>query len=164
MQFTIRKYVEEDWPEVWGIIEPIFRAGDSYPCDPNISENDAYIYWVEKPIVTFVATDESEEMVGTYYIVPDQPGLGSHICNCGYIVSQKHRRRGVGRELCLDSQKKARHLSFKGVRFNLVVSTNLAAVACWTKAGMEIVGTVPKSFKHVEHGYVSTFVMFKWIE
>jgi len=37
------------------------------------------------PSSTYVALAEGQ-MVGTYYLKPNQPGLGSHVCNAGYMV------------------------------------------------------------------------------
>lgn len=49
------------------------------------------------------------------------------------------------------------------MQFNLVVETNEGAVRLWQKLGFEVIGTIPKAFKHPEHGYVGACVMFKWL-
>ncbi|MFO7684805.1 MAG: GNAT family N-acetyltransferase [Desulfobacterales bacterium] len=41
---------------------------------------------------------------GTYYIKPNQPGLGSHVCNCGYVVSPEAQGQGVAAAMCEHSQ------------------------------------------------------------
>ena len=48
--------------------------------------------------MTFVATDENNRVMGTCYIKPNQPALGAHVCNCGYIAGVKARGRGVAQK------------------------------------------------------------------
>ena len=50
------------------------------------------------------------------------------------------------------------------MKFNLVVSTNAAAISAWKKAGMEIIATVPRAFRHPAHGFVDAYVMFKALD
>lgn len=157
----IRLFEEADWPAVWAILEPAFRAGDSYPCAVDISEAETRNYWIETPPCTFVAQDDGGAIVGTYYLRPDQMGLGSHVCNCGYVVAEAARGRGLAVEMCRHSQGEARRRGFLGMKFNLVVTTNEAAVRAWTKSGMKIIGTIPKAFRHARLGLVDAHIMYK---
>jgi hypothetical protein len=50
----IRHYVDQDWIQVWAIIEPVFRAGETYAFSPNITEQEARHVWIEIPEITFV--------------------------------------------------------------------------------------------------------------
>jgi ribosomal protein S18 acetylase RimI-like enzyme len=54
----------------------------------------------------------------------------------------------------------ARSAGYRGVQFNAVVETNVAAVSLWRSFGFEVIGTVPGAFRHPEHGYVGLHVMF----
>lgn len=80
---TIRAIEQSDWPAVWQLIEPVFRAGETYAFSPKITEREAQKIWIEAPAATFVAESKSGDLLGTYYIKPNQPTLGSHVCNCG---------------------------------------------------------------------------------
>ena len=51
----IRPFQDQDWPLVWKIIMPVFRAGETYAFSPDISEEEAHKVWIEKPEITFVA-------------------------------------------------------------------------------------------------------------
>lgn len=157
----MRLFEAADWPAVWAILEPAFRAGDSYPCAVDISEAEARRYWIETPPYTFVALDDAGAIVGTYYLRPDQMGLGAHVCNCGYVVAESARGRGLAVEMCRRSQEEARRRGFLGMKFNLVVATNEAAVRAWTKSGMKIIGTTPKAFRHARLGLVDAHIMYK---
>jgi hypothetical protein len=49
-------------------------------------------------------------------------------------------------------------------QFNLVVTTNKAAVNLWLSLGFEIIGTLPGVFHHATLGYVDAHVMFLALE
>ncbi|MBK17475.1 MAG: GNAT family N-acetyltransferase [Rhodospirillaceae bacterium] len=160
MAIDIRQAAEKDWPEIWKILQEAFATGDTYPYPPDISEADARRSWVEAPELLCVAEDKGN-IVGVYYLKPNMPGLGSHICNCGYIVSKAARGQGVGKSLCNHSLEAARTLGYRGMQFNLVVSTNENAVGLWKAMGFEVIGTVPEGFEHATKGYVDALIMYQ---
>ncbi|MEM6995725.1 MAG: hypothetical protein AAF721_34770 [Myxococcota bacterium] len=74
----IREFVDGDWPAVWAILRPIFRAGETYACARDISEADARLRWVAGASEAFVAQDpRTNAIVGTYYLKPNYDGPGS---------------------------------------------------------------------------------------
>lgn len=160
----IRPFEEDDWGAVWQIIEPVFRAGETYAFPPNISEVEAHNAWIDIPSATFVAVDENDTIVGTYYIKKNQPGLGSHICNCGYIVAENARGKGIASMMCENSQREAVSRGFRAMQYNLVVSSNDGAVRLWKTLGFEVIGTVPEAFHHHRLGYVEAYVMYKKLD
>lgn len=160
----IRPFEDRDWSVTWRIIEPVFRAGETYAFSPDITEEEARKVWVVVPLVTFVAVGESNEVVGTYYIKPNQPALGAHVCNCGYIVSEDARGKGIASAMCEHSQREAMSRGCRAMQFNLVVSTNEGAVRLWKRHGFEVIGTLPKAFRHPQFGFVDAFVMYKQLE
>jgi ribosomal protein S18 acetylase RimI-like enzyme len=160
---TIRKFEPRDWPAVWQIIEPVFRSGETCAYAPDISEGDARKSWIDAHPATYVAESDGV-ILGTYYLKPNQPGLGSHVCNAGYIVSEQARGKGVATLMCEHSQKEAVRMGFRAMQFNIVVATNETAVRLWQKLGFEIVGRLPGAFKHSKLGFVDAFVMFKQLK
>ena len=72
--------------------------------------------WIEAPDATF-AEVEGDEIRGTCYLKTNQPGLGSHICNAGYIVAKAARRRGLGCALCAHSMYEARRRGYRAMQF-----------------------------------------------
>jgi ribosomal protein S18 acetylase RimI-like enzyme len=146
---------------VWPINELVFRAGETYAYSPEITEQEAHKIWIEMPQETYVATAGDGEILGTYYIKPNQPGLGAHVCNCGYIVSESARGQGVASRMCEHSQQVAVELGFRAMQYNLVVSTNEGAIRLWKKLGFEVIGILPEAFKSRSAGYVDALVMYK---
>jgi ribosomal protein S18 acetylase RimI-like enzyme len=50
------------------------------------------------------------------------------------------------------------------MQYNLVVSTNEGAVQLWKRHGFDIIGTLPKAYRHSRLGFVDAFVMYKQLE
>lgn len=151
----------QDWPGIWAIVEPVARAGETYPYPRDISAEQARPYWMAAPVAAYVARDAAAHIVGAYYLKPNQPGLGAHVCNAGYLVDAAARRQGVASALCRHSQDEARRLGYRAMQFNLVVSTNEAAVRLWRSLGFAQVGTLPGAFRHARYGEVDAYVMYK---
>ena len=119
----IRELQEYDWPRVWVFMELIIRAGETYPYAVEMTVDQARRMWLEVTERTYVAEDENGELLGSYYIKPNQPTLGAHVANCGYMVSETARGRGVATSMCQHSQKEAVRLGYRAMQFNLVVKT-----------------------------------------
>lgn len=161
MELRVTQQTDADWPEVWRVLEPAFRAGESYPLQRDVGEVDARRYWIKLDGYNAVARDAAGTIVGVYYLRPDQGGPGSHICNAGYVIAEAARGKGYAVALCLQSQEQARAMGFRGMKFNLVVSANKAALKAWKRAGMDIIGTVPGAFHHPIDGFVDAHIMFR---
>jgi ribosomal protein S18 acetylase RimI-like enzyme len=156
----IRKAKEKDWDKIWPIIHAVFKGGDTYPYSPQTSKEEAYNIWMITPTATYVAL-QNGKIAGTYYIKPNQPGLGSHVCNAGYMVSPAARSQGIGRRMCVHSLKAAVKLGFKAMQYNLVAVTNTYAVKLWQNMGFAIIGTLPGAFNHKQLGLVDALVMYR---
>ena len=46
-----------DWSAVWGVLEPVFRGGETFPHDPMIREDAARKRWVEQNQAVMAALD-----------------------------------------------------------------------------------------------------------
>ena len=159
---NIREATESDFDSIWPIIFEIVSAGETYAYDPKSTKDEAYDFWMKSPRATFVA-ESGDKIFGTYFIKTNHAGPGSHVCNCGYMVSGDARGMGLATKMCEHSQGIARKMGYKAMQFNLVIETNQGAVRLWNNLGFDTVGTVPKAFNHPKHGYVGAHVMFKWL-
>ena len=156
----IRKAEIADARAIAAIILPTIREGATYSLDPDLSEADALAYWMGTDKETFVAEDEGE-VVGTYYMRPNQGGGGRHVCNCGYMTSAAAVGRGVASRMCEHSLSHARERTYRAMQFNFVVSTNEGAIRLWQRMGFEIVGRLPDAFQHPSRGFVDALVLFQ---
>jgi ribosomal protein S18 acetylase RimI-like enzyme len=158
---SIRRFRESDWPAVWPILRTTFEAGDTYAFSPDNTEYEIHRAWVEAPSATYVACAPDGQVLGTYFIKPNHPALGAHVCNCGYVVAPFAQGRGIAAAMCEHSQAEAVSMDFRAMQFNLVVATNERAVRLWKRLGFAVVGTLPRAFRHLRLGYVDALVMFK---
>jgi len=158
---NIRPALTSDHDDVWSLVKPVLRAGETYPLPRDISREDGLAYWFAKDKTVFIAEDHDKNLIGLYYIKPNNQGGGDHICNCGYVTKKTQRGKGIAQKLCLHSLDYAKKSGYRGMQYNLVVSTNKAAVYLWKKMGFKIVGTLPGVFHHPGIGDVDAYVMFQ---
>jgi ribosomal protein S18 acetylase RimI-like enzyme len=156
----VRAATESDRDAIWKIFQTTIAAGDAFVFDANTSREKALGYWCAEDTATFVA-EQNRNLLGSYILRANQPGLGNHVANAGFMVDPDARGLGVGRtmgEHCLDE---ARRRGYRAMQFNFVVSTNESAVHLWQELGFHIVGTLPKAFRHAQKGFVDVYVMFR---
>jgi len=158
----IREMTKSDFEVFWATFSEVIQAQETYAFEPDMTFEQAYALWCETPLKTYVFV-ENDTVLGSYYIKANGMGPSSHICNCGYMVSTQARGKGIARKLCEHSQQIALELGFEAMQFNSVVSTNTVAVQLWEKLGYQIIGTIPKAYKHGKLGYVDCYVMYKWL-
>ena len=156
----IRPATVADDDAIWRILEPIFRAGETYPIPREISRADALAYWRSPGHDVFVAED-ANEILGTYYLRANTRGGGAHVANCGYVVLPDAFGRGVARAMAAHSLEEARGRGFSAMQFNFVISTNERAVRLWQSLGFAIVGRLPGVFRHPQLGLVDAYVMMR---
>ena len=159
--FGVRRLETRDWPAVWALMEPIIRAGETYPYARDMDEQGARHMWLEVTDAAYVAEDGSGQILGTYYLKPNQPTLGAHVANAGYMVSAAARGRGVATAMCEHSQQEAVLRGYRAMQYNLVVSTNAPGFHLWQKMGFEVVGALRDAFLHPSRGYVDAYIMYK---
>ncbi|HVN34153.1 MAG TPA: N-acetyltransferase [Casimicrobiaceae bacterium] len=157
---TIRRATVEDAAAIWAILEPVFRAGETYAIARDISREKALEYWFAPAHEVFVA--EADGVVsGTYCMRANQAGGGSHVANCGYVTSPAAQGRGVARQMLEHSLVHARSRGFLAMQFNFVVSTNARAIKTWESYGFTIVGRLPLAYNHPTRGLVDALVMYR---
>jgi ribosomal protein S18 acetylase RimI-like enzyme len=156
----IRAAQPADAPALWRILEPMIRAGDSYPLPRDMSEADALAYWFQPNHAVFVAEAEGA-LLGTYYLRANQTGAGTHVANCGYVTARAATGRGVAQAMCRHSLDEARRRGFRAMQFNFVLASNERAVHLWTKMGFATVGRIPRAFDHPSLGFVDALVMWR---
>jgi ribosomal protein S18 acetylase RimI-like enzyme len=157
---TIRPATPADDDAIWAILEPTFRAGETYPIPRDIGREAALTYWHSPGHTVFVA-EEAVRIVGTYYLRANNSGGGAHVANCGYMTAAGAAGRGIARTMCAHSLSEARERGFTAMQFNFVIASNERAVKLWQSCGFEIVGTLPGAFMHPSRGPVDAYVMFR---
>ena len=154
----IRKSLAEDADDIWEILHPIIREGDSFAFSPSSTKEEMLGYWLDKKKHTYTALLD-KRVVGTFFMQDNQPGLGAHVANAGYATSPKVFGRGIGKQMGIFSLDEARRLGYRAMQFNIVVKTNERAVKLWTDIGFKIIGEIPDAFQHRTLGLVNAYIM-----
>ncbi|WP_438464666.1 GNAT family N-acetyltransferase [Marinomonas sp. PE14-40] len=154
---------ENDFKLFWPTFETIILAEQTYAFDSQMGYEEALQLWLKSPLKTYVF-EEDGVILGSYYIKANAMGPSSHISNCGYMVSETARGKGIARKMCEHSQMVAKELGFTAMQFNSVVSTNKIAIKLWQALGFDIIGTIPKAYKHKELGLVDAYIMHKLLD
>jgi GNAT superfamily N-acetyltransferase len=151
----IRHVVDSDWAAVWGFMQPILAAGDTYCWPTDTTEEAARTWWMGKPGGQVFVAVEDGAVVGTAELHPNQPGAGSHVANAGFMVSPTATGRGVGRALARYVLEVAAREEYAAMQFN--------AVRLWESLGFTILATVPEAFRHPDRGLVGLHVMHRFL-
>ena len=156
----IRKVIESDKDAVWKIIKTVISTGDTYLFAPDSSKEKMLAFWFSDDKKTYVALSENK-IVGTFFLKDNQPDLGSHIVNAGYMVAPEAKGKGIGRKMAEFSLREAKRLGYKAMQFNFVVKSNEIAVKLWLALGFEIIGEIPEAFQHKENGLTNALIMYR---
>lgn len=156
----IRPSEPRDDDAIWRVLEPTFRAGETYPIPRDIPRAEALAYWHSPGHAVFV-TEDAGAIVGTYYLRANNRGGGAHVANCGYVVADGAFGRGIARAMCAHSLDQARGRGFTAMQFNFVIASNERAVRLWQDLGFGVVGQLPGAFRHPRLGLVDAYVMMR---
>lgn len=156
----IRAAVDADKASIWRIIEAVIAAGDTYVFSPDSPEEEMMAYWFSAEKHNYVAVVDNE-VVGTFWLKANQPGLGSHVANAAYMVSPDAKGKGIGKRMAEYSLDEAKQLGFTAMQFNFVVKSNTVAVKLWQSVGFKIIGEIPNAFNHGENGLTNAYIMYR---
>lgn len=145
MGVTIRKYTEDDLPEMREIWNSIVDEGVAFPQEDVLDSHRAQMFFAGQSY-TGVAQDNGE-IVGLYILHPNNVGRCGHIANASYAVKAGQRGKHIGEYLVNDSMMVAASLSFRILQFNAVVASNKGALHLYKKLGFTPLGTIPGGFK-----------------
>jgi ribosomal protein S18 acetylase RimI-like enzyme len=173
----IRKATEADKPEIWKIIKAVIATGDTYTFAPDSPEEEMLAFWMSPEKWTYVAVwneapesaentsgdspDLNGKIVGTFFLKANQPGLGAHVGNAGYMVAPEAKGKRVGRRMAEFSIEESRRLGFHSIQFNFVVKSNAVAVKLWQDVGFRIIGEIPEAFNHARDGLTNAYIMYR---
>lgn len=156
----IRRAIRKDREAIWQIFHAVVSQRDTYVFEPDISRRQALAYWFGPKTRCYVALTD-QKIVGSYILRANQPGLGSHVANAGFMVAPWAQGGGIGRGMAQHSLHEATRLGYRAMQFNFVVCTNTTALRLWKNLGFKVVGRLPGAFRHRRRGFVDVYVMYR---
>jgi ribosomal protein S18 acetylase RimI-like enzyme len=158
-KYQIKSAAAEDFDGIWEIFHAVVSTG-TYVYATNTSKEEARILWMPPHKETFVAWLDNK-IVATWFIKPNQAGHGSHVANGVYMVHPDFQGMGIGKQMVLHSLEAAKKSGYLAIQFNLVVSSNIAAVKLYQNLGFNIIGTTPNGFKDDTNEFIDTYIMHR---
>lgn len=158
----IRPATPKDADAIWDILRAIIAKGDSFAFAPDTPRETMLGWWMGRDKHGYVAEVEGQ-VLGTFVLKDNQPGLGAHIANAAYATSPDAGGKGIGYEMGAWSITEARRLGYRAMQFNIVVKSNERAVKLWQRLGFEIIGEIPEAFNHLEMGLTNAYIMYQKI-
>lgn len=153
MNITIRKYTENDLPEMIQIWNEIVEEGIAFPQE-EILTIDTGKEFFESQTYTGVAVDaETNQIYGLYILHPNNIGRCGHICNASYAVAADSRGLHIGEKLVKDCLEQGKTYGFQILQFNAVVATNIHARHLYERLGFVQLGTIPGGFRMKDGRY-----------
>lgn len=156
----IREANDSDKPAIWQIIKAVIAGGDTYVFSPDTTEDEMMAFWFTPDKHNYVAVNDGE-VVATFWLRANNPGLGKHVGNAAYMVSPDAHGKGIGKQIALWSLDEARRLGFSAMQFNFVVRSDTHAVKLWQDIGFEMIGEIPDAFAHSKNGLTNAYIMYR---
>jgi GNAT superfamily N-acetyltransferase len=156
----IRVFSDVDWPPVWAIVCEVVRSQETFPYDPELTDEQARQLWIETPPGLTVVAVDRDRVVGTAKMGPNRNGPGAHVSTASFMVAAAERGRGVGTALLHFALDWAKGRGYAAMQFNAVVESNRSAVELYRRHRFEVIGTVPRAFAHPVLGHVGLHLMY----
>jgi GNAT superfamily N-acetyltransferase len=159
---NIRAATASDGDAIWSIFQDVVATGDTYVFAADTPRDEGVGYFLAVDVTAFVAEVDGI-VVGMYKLIPNRRDRGSHVANASFMVAPSAAGKGVGRAMGEHCLQEARRRGYLAMQFNFVVSTNERGVRLWQSLGFQIVGLLPKVFRHERLGLVDAYVMHRFL-
>lgn len=157
--YTFRPYIKSDLPILRAIWNDILEDGIAFPGLDLYDTDESFNEMLkQQDAVNCILVNDT--IMGYYILHPNNIGRCSHVGNCSYCMSKTARGKKLGKPLVQHSIDTARKLNFKGLQFNAVVASNLAAIHIYTSLGFSIMGTIPNGFLLKDNTYSDMHIMY----
>ena len=141
----IRKYQEQDLPEMIRIWNEVVGEGIAFPQLDCLDAETGRVFFAAQ--TDCGVAEEKGQIVGLYILHPNNVGRCGHIANASFAVDAACRGRHIGEKLVSDCLIRAKQAGFRLMQFNAVVESNIHARHLYERLGFVQLGTIPKGFQ-----------------
>ena len=161
MNIEIRKYNNNNIPEMTKIWNDIIDEGTSFPWDEHFSPEKVQ-YVLSQQTATYCAYADNE-LVGYYLLHPNSSGRCKHVANGLYAVEKEFRGIGIGTKLIIHSLHEAKKHGFTAMQYNSVVAIN-PSMSIYKKIGFEQVGIIKNGYKLINGNYSDLVIFYMLLQ
>lgn len=109
MNIIIRKYTEEDLPQMIQIWNEVVEDGTAFPQEDLLTADTGKVFFAGQTFSAIAEDVDTGKVYGLYILHPNNVGRCSHICNASYAVRQDARGLHIGKSWCRIAWCKERH-------------------------------------------------------
>lgn len=109
MNIIIRKYTEEDLPQMIQIWNEVVEDGIAFPQEDLLTADTGKVFFAGQTFSAIAEDVDTGKVYGLYILHPNNVGRCSHICNASYAVRQDARGLHIGKNWCRIAWCKERH-------------------------------------------------------
>ena len=96
MNIIIRKYTEEDLPQMIQIWNEVVEDGIAFPQEDLLTADTGKVFFAGQTFSAIAEDVDTGKVYGLYILHPNNVGRCSHICNASYAVRQDARGLHIG--------------------------------------------------------------------
>lgn len=152
MEIIVKKYSENDIPEMVRIWNEVVEEGQAFPQEEILDTQRGRAFFASQTFCG-IAADSSGKVRGLYILHPNNVGRCGHICNASYAVSRDSRGLHIGEKLVMHCLEQGRLEGFKILQFNAVVASNIHARHLYERLGFTQLGVIPEGFRMKDGSY-----------
>lgn len=153
MNIIIRKYTEEDLPQMIQIWNEVVEDGIAFPQEDLLTADTGKVFFASQTFSAIAEDVDTGKVYGLYILHPNNVGRCSHICNASYAVRQDARGLHIGEKLVQDCLVQGAAHGFGVLQFNAVVASNIHARHLYERLGFVQLGVIPKGFRMKDGSY-----------
>jgi len=153
MNLAIRKYTENDLPQMIQIWNEIVEEGIAFPQEELLTIESGREFFASQTYTGVAVDSETDRIYGLYILHPNNIGRCGHICNASYAVAADSRGLHIGEKLVKDCMAQGKAHGFKVLQFNAVVASNIHARHLYERLGFVQLGTIPGGFRMKDGRY-----------
>ena len=157
----IRDAVDADWAAVWGFLQQIVAAGDTYCWPPDTSEEAARTWWMGKPDRRVLSPSTTVRSTEPLSFIRVSRLLAA--CRQRWLHRAPTSRQDLGVPFAHHVLEVASgRWVCQRYRCNTVVATT-AAVRLWESLGFTILAHRPRGFQHPDRRFVGLPIMHRFL-
>lgn len=100
MNIIIRKYTEEDLPQMIQIWNEVVENGIAFPQEDLLTADTGKVFFAGQTFSAIAEDVDTGKVYGLYILHPNNVGRYGHICNASYAVRQDARGLHIGKNWC----------------------------------------------------------------
>ena len=160
MNIEMRRITSEKVHEAVMIWNKVVEDGVAFPQTEPLDDDTGAEFFAAQDYTAVAFDTDTAEVVGMYFLHPNNVCRCGLICNASYAVRSDMRGKHIGELLVTDCLKKAKELGYKILQFNAVVATNTSALELYKKLGFVQLGVIPGGFLMKDGHYEDIIVHY----